>query len=312
MCCAPCSRWATPPSAWPAVWSASSGIGPLSIPLGAPNTFETPVCAERAVAFAELDMALVRVLKDRFGSTINDVVLAVCSGALRTHLVAHDQDVESPLVAVVPVSVRGEEGVAVGNQLSAMFVPLANDRQTPLERLRTVTAASASCKGQERAVGYGPMATLMADAIPPALAKPAIQLGVRSGVLRKVRAGNLMVSNVPGPHLPALLRRHAAARGVPARAGGRRRRAQRDRAELPRLALRRNQRVRDRRARPAGSRPGHGRGARPAVPDGDRGGGAEGRAGVAPPPRRGKPRPPAGSTGRPHGVVAANPTTPAP
>ncbi len=83
-----------------------------------------------------------------------------------------------------------------------MFVPLANDRQTPLERLRTVTAASASCKGQERAVGYGPMATLLAEAVPPALAKPMIQLGVRSGILRRLRAGNLMVSNVPGPDFP--------------------------------------------------------------------------------------------------------------
>ena len=90
----------------------------------------------------------------------------------------------------------------MGNQLSAMFVPLANDKKTPLERLRTVTAASASCKGQERAVGYGPMATQMTEALPPAFAKTMIQLGVRSGVLRKLRAGNLMVSNVPGPDFP--------------------------------------------------------------------------------------------------------------
>ena len=179
------------------------GTGPVSIPLGAPATFESPVGARRAVSFAQLDLAEVRVLKDRYGSTVNDVVLAVCSGALRTHLSVHDQDADSPLVAVVPVSVRGNgQEDAAGNQLSAMFVPLANDRLTPLERLRTVTASSASCKGQERAVGYGPMATLLADAIPPALAKPVIQLGVRSGVLRKLRAGNLMISNVPGPGFP--------------------------------------------------------------------------------------------------------------
>jgi len=178
-------------------------LGPVSIPLGAPDTFESPVRARRAVAFAELDMAEVRALKHRFGSTINDVVLAVCSGALRTHLAAHGQDVESPLVAVVPVSVRGEsDGAASGNHLSAMFVPLSNDRKTPLERLRTVTAASASCKGQERAVGYGPMATLLADAMPPAVSRPMIQFGVRSGVLRKLRPANLMVSNVPGPDFP--------------------------------------------------------------------------------------------------------------
>ncbi len=177
--------------------------GPVSIPLGAPSTFESPVGARRSVSFAELDMAPVRALRDRYGSTINDVVLAVCSGALRSHLAAHDQDTDSPLVAVVPVSVRGDaDADAVGNQLSAMFVPLANDRQTPLERLRTVTAASDSCKGQERAIGFGPMAMLLADAVPPALAKPVIQLGVRSGILRRIRAGNLMVSNVPGPGFP--------------------------------------------------------------------------------------------------------------
>ena len=177
--------------------------GPVSIPLGAPAMFESPVGARREVRFAVLDMNEVRQLKERFGFTVNDVVLAVCSGALRVHLAAHGEDPDSPLVAVVPVSVRPEVADdAVGNQLSAMFVTLANDRKTPLERLRTVTDASASCKGQERAVGYGPMATRVAEAIPPALARPMIQLGVRSGILRKVRAGNLMISNVPGPNFP--------------------------------------------------------------------------------------------------------------
>lgn len=177
-------------------------LGPVSIPLGAPDTFESPVGAERAVAFAEMDLDKVRMLKTRFGSTINDVVLAVCSGALRTHLGRLGrlgQDSESPLVAVVPVSVRGDASSSLGNHLSAMFVPLANDQKTPLERLRTVTAASAASKGQERAVGYGPMATRLTEAVPPAVVKPMVQLGVRSGMLRKLRPGNLMISNVPGP-----------------------------------------------------------------------------------------------------------------
>ncbi len=177
--------------------------GPISIPLGAPATFDTPVCAQRAVSFAELDMAQVRTLKDRYGSTVNEVVLAVCSGALRTHLAANGQATESPLVAIVPVSVRGDQSdEAQGNHLSAMFVPLSNDLQTPLERLRTVSEASTSAKSQERDVGYGPMASLLSEAMPPAIARPIIQLGVRSGILRKLRAGNLMVSNVPGPSFP--------------------------------------------------------------------------------------------------------------
>jgi diacylglycerol O-acyltransferase / wax synthase len=183
--------------------------GPVSIPGGAPATFESQVGPRRQVAFAELDLGEVRALKERFGATINDVVLAVCSGALRHHLIAQGQDTESPLIAVIPVSVRADEGSgdggapsALGNRLSAMFVPLANDKKTALERLRTVVAASASCKGQERAAGFGQMASMLADAIPPAVSRPVIQLGVRAGLVRRLRAGNLMISNVPGPDFP--------------------------------------------------------------------------------------------------------------
>jgi WS/DGAT/MGAT family acyltransferase len=165
------------------------------------------------VTFAVLDLAEVNALRERFGATVNDVVLAVCSGALRSHLSGRDEDAERPLVAVIPVSVRDKaQTEAIGNQLSAMFVQLSNDRQTALERLRTVMATSASCKGQERAVGFGPLASLLSDAIPPALARPVIQLGVRSGILRRLRPGNLMISNVPGPDFPlyfAGMRLHA-------------------------------------------------------------------------------------------------------
>jgi WS/DGAT/MGAT family acyltransferase len=173
---------------------------PITIPVGAPPTFETPVGAARSVSFAELSLRQIRQLKERFGVTINDVVLAVCSGALREHLVRHDEEMGEPLVAVVPISVRDPSADDdTGNRLSAMFLPLANDVDRPLDRLRAIAASSASAKAQERAVGYGPMATAVSEALPPALARPVVRLGIRSGALRKLRAGNLMVSNVPGP-----------------------------------------------------------------------------------------------------------------
>ena len=179
---------------------------PLSIPLGAPATFETPVGAARSVSFAELGLSPVRDLKQRFGVTVNDVILAVCSGALRTHLAEHDhlagsdQVAGSPLVAVVPVSVRRDSpDDDQGNRLSAMFVPLANDLSDPIERLLSIATASVTAKAQERAVGYAPMASALADAVPPALARPVVRLGISLGALRRARAGNLMISNVPGP-----------------------------------------------------------------------------------------------------------------
>ena len=94
-CCGRPAKWAGRRSGWPGGRSTRPP-GPISIPLGAPDTFELPVGAQRAVSFAELDLAQVRTLKDRYGSTINDVVLAVCSGALRTHLMASGQDTEQP------------------------------------------------------------------------------------------------------------------------------------------------------------------------------------------------------------------------
>ena len=100
----------------------------------------------------------------------------------------------------MPISVRGDSpDDDQGNRLSAMFVPLANDLSDPIERLLSIAAASATAKAQERAVGYGPMASALADAVPPALARPSSGSGISLGALRRARAGNLMISNVPGP-----------------------------------------------------------------------------------------------------------------
>jgi WS/DGAT/MGAT family acyltransferase len=183
--------------------AADSATGPLSIPLGAPSIFETRVGASRAVSFAELRLTQVQKVRDRFGVTINDVVLAACSGALRAHLAEHDQETDESLVAVVPVSVKGQpQDGAVGNRLSAMFIPLHNDLAHPVKRLEAIVAASVATKAQERAVGYGPMASAVADAVPPALARPFVRAGVQLGALRRLRAGNLVISNVPGPDFP--------------------------------------------------------------------------------------------------------------
>jgi diacylglycerol O-acyltransferase / wax synthase len=183
--------------------AATSGTGALTIPVGAPTPFPTPMRSNRSVSFVELDLGDVRDLKARAGVTMNDIVLALCSGALHHYLSDHHSNCADPLVAVVPVSVREmSERDAMGNRLSAMFVPLASDQEDPMERLLTVAQASKSAKAQERAVGYGDMAAAVADALPPALARSAFRLGARLGAVRRLRPGNLVVSNVPGPKFP--------------------------------------------------------------------------------------------------------------
>jgi WS/DGAT/MGAT family acyltransferase len=181
--------------------------GPVSVPLFAPDLLQQPVVGEREVGLAQMDLADIARVRQRFGVTMNDVVMAVCSGALRTHFIELGQPVDESLVAIVPVSVRpasagADEGENLGNHLSAMFVPLGNDRDTPVERLHWVVESCRAMKGQEREVGYGPLGSALAEAMPPMLAKPVVQGGIRAGILRRLRAGNLMVSNVPGPDFP--------------------------------------------------------------------------------------------------------------
>jgi WS/DGAT/MGAT family acyltransferase len=183
--------------------AADGGATAVSIPLGAPAHCATPMTACRTVSFAEANLNEVLALKERLGVTLNDVVLAACSGAMRSYLTDHDRETNPSLVAVVPVSVRAaSEQRSLGNRLSAMFVSLASDRAQPLDRLETVAAACDAAKDQERVVGYGAMAAAVSDAVPPALAGPALRLGAQFGAIRRLRPGNLVISNVPGPRFP--------------------------------------------------------------------------------------------------------------
>lgn len=183
--------------------AADGGTGAVSIPMGAPAIFGAQVTAMRAVSFAEVDLSEVIALKNRMGVSLNDVVLTVCSGALRTYLADHGHETINSLVAVVPVSVRDEsERDSMGNRLSAMFVSLGSDQEKPLDRLRAVASACASAKAQERAVGYGTLASAVSDALPSALAEPALRLGAKFGAVRRLRPGNVVISNVPGPTFP--------------------------------------------------------------------------------------------------------------
>ena len=97
-----------------------------ALPLTAPRTsINVAVHARRRVAFAAASLADVKTLKNAMGTTVNDVVLAMCAGALRTYLLAGDELPDIPLVSVVPVSVTPDVAELKGsNKMSAMFVQL--------------------------------------------------------------------------------------------------------------------------------------------------------------------------------------------
>jgi diacylglycerol O-acyltransferase / wax synthase len=165
----------------------------------APRTlFNGNLSERRATAFIQLDLNDVKTVKNRFGVTVNDVMLALVSGSLRRFLLERDALPAAPLIAAMPVSIF-ETHRASRNQLSAMVSSLCTDVADPVERLNTIAVASSIAKEHVSAVG--PTLGLDWTQFAPRL----LELGWRfykwSGLSDRQPIYNLTLSNVPGPQV---------------------------------------------------------------------------------------------------------------
>lgn len=175
----------------------------------APATpLNTPIGADRRVELLDLDLDDFRAVRSRrFGSTdhggvtVNDVVLATITGALRDWLLTRGEPVrpDTSLRAMVPLSVAETEGGGshVGSQVVAAFVDLPVGEPSPGMRLQQVSFRMASQLRHGQAIGATGLAGLAGFA-PPTLHSMAARLA--SAVSRRVF--NLVISNVPGPQQP--------------------------------------------------------------------------------------------------------------
>ena len=178
--------------------------GAMATPFTAPPTpFNRAITPHRRVAMTTIPLAEVKAVKDKFNSTVNDVVLALCGGALRRYLDRRGVLPERALLAAVPVSVHGPEVQGEGtNQLSAMFVSLATDVADPVERLRQVSELARSAKREHATMGRDVMVELgefVSSELFGLGARFFSQFGLADRVPTPV---NLIVSNVPGPNFP--------------------------------------------------------------------------------------------------------------
>ncbi len=178
-----------------------------ALPLTAPRTsINVAVHSRRRVAFAAASLADAKKLKNEMGTTVNDVVLAVCAGALRTYLLAGDELPDIPLVAVVPVSVTPDVAELKGsNKVSAMFVQLPCHIDDPLERLRAIHEGTKGAKEEHKALGATTLQNWAEHATPNVFAAAArLYTGMKLADRHRPVA-NLVVSNVPGPDFPLYL-----------------------------------------------------------------------------------------------------------
>ena len=154
------------------------------------------------LATASLDLDAVKSVTRRLGGTVNDVLLAVIGGAVRSYLEANGDVPASSLVAVVPVSTREDLVTTGANQVSAMFASLATDVDDPIERYHRISSAAVTAKRQ-------------AASLRPALLddwgrmSPGRLLAVGMRAYESLRLAdlhpvvyNLIISNVPGPRTP--------------------------------------------------------------------------------------------------------------
>jgi WS/DGAT/MGAT family acyltransferase len=181
--------------------------GNAALPLTAPRTsINVAVHARRRVAFAATGLRDVKKLKNEMGTTVNDVVLAMCAGALRTYLLAGDELPDIPLVTVVPVSVTPDVAELSGsNKVSAMFVQLPCHIEDPLERLRLIHEGTKGAKEEHKALGATTLQNWAEHATPNVFAAAArLYTGMRLADRHRPVA-NLIVSNVPGPDFPLYL-----------------------------------------------------------------------------------------------------------
>jgi diacylglycerol O-acyltransferase / wax synthase len=173
-------------------------------PFTAPMTMlNGAIGAHRRVAFAELPLADAKEIKNRLGGTLNDVILAVVTGALRRYLLDHRQPVDDPLVAMVPISTHASpESGDSGNQVSAMLVGLPIDLADPAARLDHLATETVGAKEQHGALGATTIQQLV-ELAPAGVSSLAARAYTRAGGANRHRPiWNLVVSNVPGPRIP--------------------------------------------------------------------------------------------------------------
>ena len=171
--------------------------------------------AQRTFAYMSLPLDEVKTIKRSVDGTVNDVVMALCTTALRRWLVDHDLPSDRPLLSAIPVSVREPDqyGTA-GNQFSAMLCELPIDEPEPQHRLKLVRNNMIAAK----AGFHTAPPTLLHEAT--ALMSPLFH-GLHTRTLLRFAApvlplANVVISNVPGPQIPLYIAGNRVAANYPA------------------------------------------------------------------------------------------------
>lgn len=150
------------------------------------------VSGSRRFAAQSYSLTRIKRIARRYEATVNDVVLAMCAGALRAYLSEQDALPAKPLVAMLPVSLHDDDSGA-GNRVAMIFASLATDVEDPVERLAAIRGSVNHWKNR-----YRDMSSEQIMAFVAALSTPA-GLNLLTGIAPAHQSFNVVISNVPGP-----------------------------------------------------------------------------------------------------------------
>ena len=173
------------------------------LPLQAPRTsLNVSLTPRRTFAMVTVPLEDLKVVRRAFDTTLNDVFLAMCAGALRVYLAeAHDLP-DRPLLASVPVALDAGGTRLSGNRVDNLYVSIGTDIADPVERLRHIHRVAESAKEVRRRLGPELMQQ-RAAVVPPQLYRATVRAWTGTHLANRVRPPlNVILSNVPGPRAP--------------------------------------------------------------------------------------------------------------
>jgi diacylglycerol O-acyltransferase len=171
--------------------------------------FNESVSPKRTWGTAILSFDRINTLRKIMDVSVNDLILAICAGAIRRYLEEREKLPVQPLVANVPISIRvkGEEH-QMNNQISNMLVKIGTHIKNPIERLEFIYEQTSLGKSKHKAIGAKALSK-MADAVPFGLANLAASLYSKYNIKEFHRPPfNVTITNVPGPQNPLYLKGH--------------------------------------------------------------------------------------------------------
>jgi WS/DGAT/MGAT family acyltransferase len=186
------------------------GIETPPVPMTAPHTsINHTVTGQRIWNTALLELDRVKAIRKVAGCTLNDVILAICAGALRRYLDDKGELPDKPLLGMIPVSTRGQdEHGDMGNKVSGMLLDLATDVADPVERLNVIKKHTQGGKAFEKSGATRAFVDLW-DFIPFGLATRVLRLYSRFRISEMhAPVFNVVITNVPGPQMDMYMAGH--------------------------------------------------------------------------------------------------------